>query len=256
MLIKAAIFSTSIFFFNYRHSANAYAFSSLLVRNKIPRSQLYIGIADDPAYNIRNSFPGQVFYDSNHKFNVHMTPNITNGDLSVNTFRSLLLKGPVHGQISPISKMDKNFILYLTGHGGNEFLKFHLDKQFTAGQFKEMVSEMKRIHQFEKLLIILDTCQAETFFNYINLSNVITISSSKLGESSISSEYDNILGVPLSDLFTNNFIDLVTKMGPKATFSELEYALRRRNIGSTFTFKAHNCSKTLDQIYLHEFFFK
>ena len=117
------VISTSIKFFNYRHASNAFLFADVLKRNGIRSNDIFIGVADDPSYNVRNIYPGKIFYDNEYSRNVYHLPNITGDLVSVKNFRSLLSRGFIEKTISPIKK-DTNgtLVLYMTGHGGFEFL--------------------------------------------------------------------------------------------------------------------------------------
>ena len=149
----------------------------------------------------------------------------------------------------------KNVLLYFTGHGGDEFLKFRETDELRASEFAILISEFKRIHKFKELLIIMETCQADSMFNYLNTSGVTTIASSKKGESAISSEYDSFLGIPLSDRFTAVLYEQIQKLGPKKSLSDL-YSVLRANIHEhTPVFRQFNTERSLSQMKIGDFFY-
>jgi glycosylphosphatidylinositol transamidase (GPIT) subunit GPI8 len=63
----AIIVSASIFWYNYRHTANALAVYRAVKQMGLDDDHIILMLADDHACNPRNVFPGQVFADSSHK---------------------------------------------------------------------------------------------------------------------------------------------------------------------------------------------
>lgn len=96
-----------------------------------------------------------------------------------------------------------NVVLYLTGHGGDGFLKFHDADELSAIELANAVSEMRHRRRFRKLLIIVDTCQAASLFTHLeDGSGVLAFASSRLGENAYASSPDATIGVALADRFT------------------------------------------------------
>ncbi|ETO11153.1 hypothetical protein RFI_26224 [Reticulomyxa filosa] len=91
-----------------------------------------------------------------------------------------------------------NILVYLDGHGGNTFLKFHdkdeIQSQDLADAFNIMHSQVFffscRIFPFfgryNEILFIVDTCQAATLYSHFTAPNIIAIGSSLKGESAYS----------------------------------------------------------------------
>lgn len=252
-LLRALIFSTSSMWFNYRHAANAFAFAKMLETNGIGRRSILLGVGSDPAFDVRNPIPGSVFHDRPLTNDVHYFANFEGDDVSITTFRSLLLRGPIRGRASEY-RIHQRPILFLTGHGGEEFLKFRNTEELRALEFAEMIEHMKQINPFEELLIILDTCQADTFFRYIDTDGVITLASSILGEYARSEIYDEVLGVPICDLFSRELVKLVPQLGPNSTLIDLRDAFNAKSIGSTVVLRSIRTNRSLAQIRLGEFF--
>ena len=63
--------STSRFWFNYRHSANALSIYRTVKRLGIPDSQILLMLADDMACNARNIHPAQIFNNKNQQLNIY-----------------------------------------------------------------------------------------------------------------------------------------------------------------------------------------
>lgn len=91
----------------------------------------------------------------------------------------------------------------MTGHGGNEFLKFQDNEEVSAFDIADAVEQMwekrryadvvamgcGRAHpcsRYNKLLFMIDTCQANTMYSKFYSPNIIATGSSELGESSLS----------------------------------------------------------------------
>jgi len=96
-------------------------------------------------------------------------------------------------------------ILCDIGHGGDEFLKFQDVEEMSAQDFAFALKEMEIKRRYRQILIILDTCQASTLFNYISSPNVITIGSSRKSENSYGYAFHDNLRLPLMDRFTFSF---------------------------------------------------
>jgi phosphatidylinositol glycan class K len=254
--LRALLVSTSSKWFNYRHAANAFAVASVLRANSVATSEIFLAIADDPAYSPRNPFPGKVYIQFPHTENIHTVANLTGDDVSVDSLRALLSHGPIRRQISRITP-DRNgrMLLYLTGHGGDEFLKFRNVEELRAIEFAEILTTMKRILNFTELLIIIDTCQAASFFKYVEVSGVTTIASSIVGESSRSSAYDPVLGVPLGDRFTQSLCRILRRLPRRATFSDLARAIRASDFESTPDIRQFNAPRALHEMLIGDFFF-
>jgi hypothetical protein len=62
----AIIASTSIFWYNYRHTANALAVYRAVKNMGLDDDHIILMLADDHACNPRNAFQGQVFSDTGH----------------------------------------------------------------------------------------------------------------------------------------------------------------------------------------------
>ena len=94
-----------------------------------------------------------------------------------------------------ITDKDTNLLIYLTGspksydgigHGGDGFLKFQDAHEITAKELADVISHMYVHRRFKSILLIIDTCQAQSMAHFISAPEVISITSSKVGESSYS----------------------------------------------------------------------
>ena len=253
---KAAIFSTSARWFNYRHSANAFNVANILKTNSFDPSNLFLCVGENPIYNVRNPFPGKVYIDDKKTLNVYTQPNLTDDLLTKHTFRSILLRGPVSHDVSTLQPVDGGkFLLYLTGHGGDGFFKFREVDQIKSDEFAEIINEMKRVLKFNELLIILDTCEAFSLFRDIKTPNVTVIASSYLKEKSMSSHYDSDYHIPLSDLFTYNMCNFIRNLPRTTSIFDLIQKIRQHGIGSTPTYYQFNCTRNIQEMTIGEWFY-
>jgi glycosylphosphatidylinositol transamidase (GPIT) subunit GPI8 len=63
----AIIVSTSIFWYNYRHTANALAVYRAVKQMGLDDDHIILMLAEDHACNARNVFPGRVYSDVGHR---------------------------------------------------------------------------------------------------------------------------------------------------------------------------------------------
>ncbi|KAG5073789.1 hypothetical protein JHK84_055020 [Glycine max] len=73
---------------------------------------------------------------------------------------------------SLLSDEGSHILLYMTGHGGDEFLKFQDSEELQSHDLADVVKQMKEKHRFKELLIMVDTCQASTLFCQVGVSVV------------------------------------------------------------------------------------
>ena len=99
----------------------------------------------------------------------------------------------------------------IKGHGGDEFLKFQDIEEMSAQDLGFAFKEMEIMARYRKILLIVDTCQAETLFKYITSPNIVCIGSSKKSENSYAYLFNEELGLPLMDRFTYSLTDFFSQ---------------------------------------------
>jgi phosphatidylinositol glycan class K len=181
-------------------------------------------------------------------------PNLTGDDVTVDNFRALLSHGPIRSLMTNLTGA-AHMVLYLTGHGGDEFLKFRDAEELRATEFAAVISAMKRVLKFQELLIVLDTCQAESFFRHIATEGVTAIASSAAGEPAKSSAYDDVIGVPIGDLFSEAFCSIVMRLGREATVADLWRDLAKVDVESTPKVMQFSAARRPNEMRLGDFFF-
>lgn len=144
----AVLVGTSRFWFNYRHLANVLAMYRTVKRLGIPDSQIILMLPDDMACNPRNTFPGTVYSNSNRAMDLYgdnIEVDYRGYEVTVENFIRLLTDRV--GDDMPRSKRlltdeRSNIFVYMTGHGGNEFLKFQDAEEIGAWDLANAFQQM------------------------------------------------------------------------------------------------------------------
>jgi len=139
-----------------------------------------------------------------------------------------------------------NILVYMTGHGGNEFLKFQDSEEISAfdlaDAFAQMWEKKRYLHlqshgtdiyvveltlsdRYHEMLFMIDTCQANTMYTKFYSPNIIATGSSEIDESSYSHHADNDVGVAVIDRYTYYNLDFleteITEPSSKKTLGDL-----------------------------------
>ena len=247
----AVLVGTSRFWFNYRHMANVLALYRTVKRLGIPDSQIIMMLPDDMACNPRNSFPGTVYSNSDRAVDLYgdnIEVDYRGYEVTVENFIRLLTDrvGPEMPRSKRLLTDEKsNILVYMTGHGGNEFLKFQDAEEIGAWDLADAFEQMwekKRFvettdpiarssrltrccRRYHEILFMIDTCQANTMFSRLYSPNIIATGSSKLDQSSYSHHADNDVGVAVIDRFTYYILEFlesqVKDINSKKTIGDL-----------------------------------
>ena len=177
----AVLVSTSRFWFNYRHLANVLSLYRTVKRLGIPDNQIILMLPDDMACNPRNSFPGSVFNDKSRNLDLYddkgaledlgmggIEVDYRGNEVTVENFIRLLTdRWP---SSHPHSKRlmtgpQSNILIYMTGHGGNEFLKFQDSEEISSFDLADAFEQMYEKKRYHEMLFMIDTCQANTMYS-------------------------------------------------------------------------------------------
>ena len=204
----AVIVSTSRYWLNYRHAANALAVYRAVRRAGVPDSRIVLMLAEDFSRNPRNVFPGSVFVDEALQVDVARGAaevDYEGDDVSAASLARVLTGR--HAARVPRSRTlpttrESDVLLYVTGHGGENFMKFQ-DKDMMSGEdLAEVVAEMRSLGRYRELTIVVDTCKASTFCRHVSSPNVTCVSSSLRGQNSYSKHANAEVGNSLVDEMT------------------------------------------------------
>ena len=259
----AVLACTSRYWFNYRHVANTLAVYRAVKRLGVPDDRILLFLADDMACNPRNSKPGCV-HTSKEKGDLY------GGDVEVD-FRGSevtadnLLRALTGRQGDDVPRNRRlltdggaNVLFYLTGHGGDNFLKFQDHHEFQSADIGDAMHQMATQQRFRQMLFIAETCQASTLFEQIRSENVLAIASSGRGESSYSHLIDHDLGLFTVDRFTyhlEKFLDgRVPTAASNATMADLTNAFTFDMLGSHLVVDTRNFKQPLASVPVTDFF--
>ncbi|KAK9463283.1 peptidase C13 family-domain-containing protein [Lipomyces oligophaga] len=259
----AVLVSTSRFWFNYRHLANALSMYRTVKRLGIPDSQIILMLADDVACNPRNAFPGTVYNNANRALDLYsnnIEVDYRGYEVTVDTFLRVLTD-KVDPALTPRSKrlmtdQNSNIFIYLTGHGGNEFLKFQDAEEISAFDIADAFAQMWETKRYKEILFMIDTCQANTMYSKIYSPNVIGVGSSELDESSYSHHADSDVGVAVIDRFTYYNLEFLEKVekGSKLTLQDLFDSYDPKEIHSHAGVRTDLYHRNLSQVLITDFF--
>ncbi|KMP07512.1 LOW QUALITY PROTEIN: GPI-anchor transamidase [Coccidioides immitis RMSCC 3703] len=225
----AVLVSTSRFWFNYRHLANV--LSLYRTRLGIPDSQIILMLPDDMACNPRNAFPGTVYNNADRALDLYgdnIEVDYRGYEVTVESFIRLLTDRL--GEDVPRSKRlgsdaGSNVLVYMTGHGGDQFLKFQDSEEIGAWDLADAFGQMWEKKRYNELLFMIDTCQANTMFTHFYSPNIIATGSSALDQSSYSHHADSDVGVAVIDRWTYYILEFletqVTSPSSKLTLGDL-----------------------------------
>ncbi|KAK3940270.1 gpi-anchor transamidase [Diplogelasinospora grovesii] len=228
----AVLVSTSRFWFNYRHLANVLSMYRTVKRLGIPDSQIILMLPDDMACNPRNAFPGTVYSNADRAVDLYgdnIEVDYRGYEVTVENFIRLLTDRV--GDEMPRSKRlltddRSNILVYMTGHGGNEFLKFQDAEEIGAFDLADAFEQMWEKKRYHEILFMIDTCQANTMFSKLYSPNIIATGSSELDQSSYSHHADNDVGVAVIDRYTYYNLEFLE--------SEVRDTSSKKTIGDLF----------------------
>ncbi|CAN8294932.1 unnamed protein product [Cochlearia groenlandica] len=258
----AVLVCTSRFWFNYRHMANTLSLYRTVKRLGIPDERIILMLADDMACNSRNEYPAQVFNNENHKLNLYgdnVEVDYRGYEVTVENFLRVLTGR--HENAVPRSKRllsdeGSHILLYMTGHGGDEFLKFQDAEELQSHDLADAVKQMKEKRRFKELMIMVDTCQAATLFNQLQSPGVLAIGSSLKGENSYSHHLDSDIGVSVVDRFTYYTLAFFERLNiyDNASLNSLFRSYDPRQLMSTAYYRTDLYQPRLEEVPVTNFF--
>ncbi|KAI5996167.1 peptidase C13 family-domain-containing protein [Pisolithus albus] len=211
----AVLVCASRYWFNYRHMANALGMYRTVKRLGIPDSNIILMLADDTACNARNRFPGSVYAKAGRHLDLYgdnIEVDYRGYEVTVENFIRLLT-----GRVDPSVPRSKrlltddrsNIFVYMTGHGGNEFLKFQDNEEISAFDIADAFEQMWQKKRYNEIFFMIDTCQANTMYSQFYSPNILATGSSDIGENSYSHENDNDIGVSVIDSYTHFVLEFM-----------------------------------------------
>lgn len=216
----AVLVDTSRFWFNYRHVANVLSIYRSVKRLGIPDSHIILMVADDMACNPRNPHPGTVFNNANQYINVYgddVEVDYRGYEVTVENFVRVLT-----GRLPPSTPRSKrllsdersNILVYMTGHGGDGFLKFQDSEEISNVELADAFEQMWQKRRYHEIFFMIDTCQAESMYQKFYSPNILAVASSHVGEDSLSHHVDPAIGVYVIDRYTYYALEFLEQVTP------------------------------------------
>ncbi|GAA5867749.1 hypothetical protein JCM1840_006679 [Sporobolomyces johnsonii] len=258
----AVLVCTSRFWFNYRHMANTLAMYRTVKRLGIPDSQIILMLADDVACNPRNPFAGTVYSNADRKTDLYgekIEVDYKGEEVNVETFLRLLsgrLPDSTPASKRLMTDSRSNIFVYMTGHGGDEFLKFQDNEEISAFDIADAFGGMWSKGRYNEILFMVDTCQANTLYTKFYSPNILATGSSEKDENSYSHHADNDIGVAVTDRYTHHvltFLETINKTS-KATMQNLFETFSPQVIHSTPGVRSDLFQRPLSETLLTDFF--
>ncbi|KAH9994711.1 peptidase C13 family-domain-containing protein, partial [Russula vinacea] len=211
----AVLVCASRYWFNYRHMANALGCTPLETYRTVKRL----------ACNSRNHFPGCVFANRGHALDLYgenIEVDYRGYEVTVQNFLRLLT-----GRVEPDVPRSKrlltddrsNIFVYMTGHGGDEFLKFQDSEEISAFDLADAFEQMWQKKRYNEIFFMIDTCQANTMYSKFYSPNILATGSSRIRENSYSYENDDDVGVSVIDSYTHFVLDYLEGINKTSTTS-------------------------------------
>ncbi|ODV77510.1 uncharacterized protein CANTADRAFT_56527 [Suhomyces tanzawaensis NRRL Y-17324] len=258
----AVLVSTSRFWFNYRHMANVLSLYRTVKRLGIPDSQIILMLSDDIACNPRNAFPGTVFNNMDQAIDLYgdlIEVDYRGYEVTVENFVRLLTDrwDPDHPRSKRLlTDENSNIFIYLTGHGGNEFLKFQDADEIGSYDIADAFEQMHEKKRYNEIFFMIDTCQANTMYERFYSPNILAVGSSQIEESSYSHHSDMDIGVAVIDRFTYYTLDFLEKIktNSKVTMDKLFDEYTFENIHSTPGIRTDLFNREVKDVLLTDFF--
>ncbi|RHY33881.1 hypothetical protein DYB32_003267 [Aphanomyces invadans] len=173
-------------------------------------------LADQMPCNARNCFPGKVFDSNTHATNLYgddVEVDYRGAEVTVANFIKVLTGR--HEPGTPASRRldsDEDSNIFMTGHGGDGFLKFQDAEELSSHDIAQAVQEMHVKGRYNELFYMVDTCQAGSLATQLYSPNVVTIGSARTGENSYAYHTDFEVGLSLIDRFTYATLDYMQSM--------------------------------------------
>ncbi|PFH48957.1 hypothetical protein AMATHDRAFT_64140 [Amanita thiersii Skay4041] len=258
----AVLVCASRYWFNYRHMANALGMYRTVKRLGIPDSNIILMLADDASCNSRNKFPGSVYANPGRHLDLYgdnIEVDYRGYEVTVENFIRVLT-----GRVDPSVPRSKrlltdersNVFVYMTGHGGNEFLKFQDNEEISAHDIADAFEQMYQKKRYNEIFFMIDTCQANTMYTKFYSPNILATGSSMLDESSYSYASDSDIGVAVIDAYTHyvlQFMEAINKTSQK-TMQDLFDYYDVSKIGSHPGVRDDLYNRPLNQALITDFF--
>jgi len=107
-------------------------------------------------------------------------------------------------------------LIYMTGHGGDGFLKFQDSEEITNVELADAFEQMWQKKKYNEIFFMVDTCQAASMYDKFYSPNILAVASSLVGEDSLSHHVDSSIGVYIIDRYTYYALEFLEKVKPNS----------------------------------------
>ncbi|KAI0027515.1 peptidase C13 family-domain-containing protein [Vararia minispora EC-137] len=253
----AVLVCSSRYWFNYRHMSNTLGMYRTVKRLGIPDSNIILMLADDAACNPRNRFPGCVYADAGRHLDLYgenIEVDYRGYEVTVENLLRVLT-----GRVEPsvprskrlLSDDRSNIFVYMTGHGGNEFLKFQDNEEMSTFDVADAFEQMWQKKRYNEMFFMVDTCQAKSMYSKLYSPNILATGSSQVGENSYSYENDMDVGVAVIDGFTHFTLEFMENINKTSATNMQEFANKIRSHADVRSDLFH---RPLDRTLITDFF--
>uniref|UniRef100_A0AC34GTC4 GPI-anchor transamidase n=1 Tax=Panagrolaimus sp. ES5 TaxID=591445 RepID=A0AC34GTC4_9BILA len=160
-----------------------------------------------------------------------------------------------------LSDHQSNILIYMSGHGGDGFLKFQDHTELTSTDVAEAIETMSQNKRYNEILFIVDSCQSASMYSEITSPNVVSTASALVGEDSLSYQRDEDIGVYVVDryaYFAHRFIEdhLIGSDPLQANVSLTQFlnSCPKRDCISTVGISTENYRRPTDRVRAADFF--
>jgi glycosylphosphatidylinositol transamidase (GPIT) subunit GPI8 len=176
--VFAIIVSSSRYWFNYRHTSNALAIYKSLRNRNVSDDHILLYLAEQHACDSRNSMRAGRIVNGRDRSGLSDSDdsNVLLNDIEVDysglecsqesVIRAITgrhyANTPSNRRLPDSIGPSSSLLIYLTGHGGNGFLKFHDFEEMSYPELAAALFDARSKGRFGKALVIADTCQAES----------------------------------------------------------------------------------------------
>lgn len=234
----AVIVSGSRYWHNYRHGANALTLYHLAKENGIPDERIMMMLGESYSCDPRNYLPATVYNDKSKSINLHNCDteiDMQGYEVSVATFNEVLqgryVPSTPNGRVLK-SNNESNVLIFMSGHGNQGFIKFHDTQYYTSDDLADSFAIMHAAGSYRKILLIVDTCNAESMCLQIRSPNIVCIASSTYNQPSYAHHGDDTLGIQVIDTFSFDLLGMLGQVGKgmKREDMPLEMAAERDRV--------------------------
>jgi len=224
------IVGASRFWYNYRHESNVLAIYKTVKQLGVPDSRIILMISEGFACNPRNIYPGRVYSTSDLDTAIDVYGDDVEVDYrgyEVTPENFIRLLTGRHDSSVPRSKRllsdeNSNVFLYMTGHGGEGFLKFQDSEIISSEELGDSVTQMAQRGRFKEMLTMFDTCHAESLCDGLVADSIICMTSAHRKEDSYAIDRSTRMGLYMIDAWTDRILGFTDGMSPESDKTLME----------------------------------